>query len=425
MTVIGLDDTDSRTRGMCTTYLATQLSKAIKQAGGSITRQLLIRLNPAIEFKTRGNAAVAIHTEFNATTAFEITQDLIEEYAEMSDVNTSPGVVVSPESPDAIPEVISQFSFKAIRERISIERASELASTAGYAQQGWDGGRGRIGALAAIGAWTGLDSWTFEQIAYREFDRCGTPRSIDTNSVFTAAEQGYPQTWDTVDREATETVCVPAAPGPILFGIRGDSIAATTTVADAIESEPVVQRTVFYTNQGTDQHLRDGKIGALEENKAYRVGGEVHTAPSTGPGGHVTFKIIDHRRNTAPFTCIAFEPTKRFRDHVRLLRVGDRLTVCGEVSAGSIKLEKFALEERVESAITTPNCPECSRTMKSAGRQQGYRCRRCNTREPGKVTVPIERDIEPGWYEVPPQARRHIAKPLVRGGFNGEIHPSR
>jgi tRNA(Ile2)-agmatinylcytidine synthase len=92
---------------------------------------------------------------------------------------------------------------------------------------------------------------------------------------------------------------------------------------------------------------------------------------------------------------------------------------------GTLKLEKFAVRSLVRTERVTPTCPDCERTMESAGRDQGYRCRDCGTSAPGKTRSPLERDLEPGWYEVPPLARRHIAKPLVRGGFDAPIHPER
>jgi tRNA(Ile2)-agmatinylcytidine synthase len=92
---------------------------------------------------------------------------------------------------------------------------------------------------------------------------------------------------------------------------------------------------------------------------------------------------------------------------------------------GTLKLEKFAVRQLVTTESVVPRCPDCGRSMESAGRDQGYRCRDCDTTAPGKVERPIDRELEPGWYEVPPVARRHVAKPLVRGGFDAPIHPER
>jgi tRNA(Ile2)-agmatinylcytidine synthase len=101
------------------------------------------------------------------------------------------------------------------------------------------------------------------------------------------------------------------------------------------------------------------------------------------------------------------------------------VTVCGEVSDGTLKLEKFAVRELRTTEPATPDCPDCGRSMESAGADAGYRCRDCGTSADGKVAVPVERELERGWYEVPPCARRHVAKPLVRGGFDAPTHPER
>ncbi|MDD1734711.1 MAG: tRNA(Ile2) 2-agmatinylcytidine synthetase, partial [Methanothrix sp.] len=69
-------------------------------------------------------------------------------------------------------------------------------------------------------------------------------------------------------------------------------------------------------------------------------------------------------------------------------------------------------------------CPDCGRRMESAGRGQGYRCRRCKTSAPERVRSAQPREIEAGYYEVPPCARRHLSKPLVRWK-GGNVHPSR
>ncbi|ESS05806.1 MAG: hypothetical protein A07HB70_01936, partial [uncultured archaeon A07HB70] len=54
-----------------------------------------------------------------------------------------------------------------------------------------------------------------------------------------------------------------------------------------------------------------------------------------------------------------------------------------------------------------------------------YRCRDCGTAAPGRVEQPVERLLDEGWYEVPPRARRHVAQPLCRGGFDAPVHPER
>ncbi len=432
MTVIGLDDTDSRERGMCTTFVAHRIASALEREGDGVERLLLVRLNPAVKHKTRGNAALAIHLAEDTApeAAFDIARGVIERCAETADDRTNPGLVVAPHVAEQVPEAVASFAPEAITDHHSIEDAVSLADSTGYRHWGRGNGRGRIGALAAIGAWEALEDWTYETIAYREESRWGTPRAVDAESVRVAADTAYPTVWDTIDRGEDETVCVPHTPGPILHGIRGDDSEATKRVSSAIESEPVAERRTFVTNQGTDGHLRHADT--LVEGRAYRLDGTVVTAPETRRGGHVFFDLEiglevgdGPHEESKTVACAAFEPTKRFRDRVRALRPGDRLTVCGELSRGTVKLEKFAVRRLVTTERVTPLCPDCDRTMESAGRGQGYRCRDCKTSTAEKSSRPLERDLEVGWYEVPPCARRHIAKPLVRGGFDAPVHPER
>src|SRR2546426_8657431 len=55
---LGVDDTDSL-RGMCTTFLATELVRALPGLD-LIGFPRLVRLNPNIPWKTRGNGAVCL-----------------------------------------------------------------------------------------------------------------------------------------------------------------------------------------------------------------------------------------------------------------------------------------------------------------------------------------------------------------------------
>jgi tRNA(Ile2)-agmatinylcytidine synthase len=419
MTVVGIDDTDSRTGGMCTTYLGALLADALGAEGASVDRLLLVRCNPAVPHKTRGNAAVAIHTDCDPETVFSLAEGLIGEHAMVDDPNTNPGLVVAQHGSGAVPEGVRGFARRAVTDHLDREEARTLCSDYGYRYCGWGNARGLIGALAAVGSWP-LPDPTYERIVYRERERWGTDRGVDADSVFAAADAFYPRVWDTVDRETGDLVCVPNTPCPVLFGIRADDLEAVLAVAERVESESVERAATFVTNQGTDAHLRDAPLSALEPGHCYRSEGTVASDPETREGGHVFFTLED---GETWIRCAAFEPTKRFRDRVRALRPGDRLVVCGEVSGRTLKLEKFAVRELNRFRYRNPRCPDCGRSMESAGRKQGYRCRECRTAAPEKERVEVDRELEIGWYEVPPTARRHVAKPLVRGGFDAPVHP--
>src|SRR5438093_2223434 len=55
---LGVDDTDSL-RGMCTTFLATELVRDLRE-WDLIGYPRLVRLNPNIPWKTRGNGAICL-----------------------------------------------------------------------------------------------------------------------------------------------------------------------------------------------------------------------------------------------------------------------------------------------------------------------------------------------------------------------------
>jgi tRNA(Ile2)-agmatinylcytidine synthase len=443
MAVVGVDDTDSREAGMCTTYVAARVAEAVRAAGGRVTRSLLVRLNPAVAHKTRGNAALAVHVDLPVDEAFALAAERVEGLAATGDPETNPGLVVAPDDLAPDPAWPPALARRALHEHLDREAVTDrLAGT--YRHRGWGNGRGLVGATAAVGAWRAFDDWTYERLSYRDPARWGTPREVDADSVFAAVDAESPSAvWDSVDRGTGELVCVPRTPCPVLHGLRGDDPDAVARVAARVDSEPVDRAATFLTNQGTDAHLRP--VGFDDARSAagtgVRVDGVVADAPGTRRGGHVFLGLVSvaawdaghgppgervSRLADAPrLDCVAFEPTKRFRDRVRALRAGDRVTVCGEADGGTVKLEKFALRDPVRTERVTPVCPDCGRTMESAGRDQGYRCRDCGTSAPGRAERALDRELEVGWHEVPPRARRHVAKPLVRGGFDAPTHPER
>ena len=429
--IIGIDDTDSRTEGGCTTYLAAVLIEKLQEYGTFADYPLLIRLNPNIKYKTRGNGAIALKIEIDDSrldAAKKIVLDEVADQSKLSDENTNPGVVFLNGASESMSGDLKSFAGRAIQDILRIDDAKRLIKTHKIDSHEFKNGRGLIGALAAAGiALNGIPDHTFELIAYREPGRAsaGIPRDIDADSIREADLQTYPRTWDTVDIANDTVVCVPHGNDPVLFGIRGE-VDGVLDAFNCIRSEPAERAVIFQTNQGTDMHLmRAGlSIDQVKDGCSYILDGTVCDPPRTIHGGHVIFKIADKSGKT--IDCAAFEPTKNFRDTVRKLIAGDIVVVCGSVSNETVHLEKIKIEHLAAGYnVTNPVCA-CGRRMKSAGVGQGYRCKQCGSTSSAPDRALVERDLNTGWYEVPPCARRHIAKPLVRcAGGARLVHPGR
>lgn len=414
--IIGIDDTDSR-EGMCTTYLGALLKEELRQYGSIVELPVLVRLNPTIPYKTRGNACVGIKIE----TSFpdRVMEHVISRVSAMSVLEcemTNPGVVfVQDDECDRVKDTLGIFFRRAVREVLSIEEAKSIIAETGLRAKGFKNGRGLIGALAACGSMLnpGWDH-TFEYLAYRQREKWGTPRNVDKESFFIADTATYPATWDTVDVSNRLVVCVPHSPDPVLYGIRGSDPDVVKRTAEMIVSESPERSCIYCTNQGTDMHLMPvERISEIKEMHSYIVSGFVSGNPFTIPGGHTIFQISDI--SGASIDCAAFEPTKGFRSLVRKLIQGDIVKVYGSFMNKALNIEKIEIVSLVPLVVShNPECPSCGKRMESAGKGQGYRCRKCGTKAAALVQVQLKRNIEPGIYEVPPCARRHLAKPLVR-----------
>jgi tRNA(Ile2)-agmatinylcytidine synthase len=399
---IGIDDTDSP-EGMCTTYLGAVLARRLEAEGCRLSGALLVRLNPSVPYKTRGNAAICLEAEGDPDVAFALACACVEELADFSGAETNPGVVVA-ESP-----LPPQWYQRAVTGFCTLEEATALLDACGVRYRGYKNGRGLIGAAAAAAAV--LSDATYELLAYRHHEERGR-RVVERESVFAAEEATYPHTWDSVDTENDVVVCVPHTPDPVLFGIRGESAAWVRAARARIQSQVPVIEQVYRTNQGTDAHLVGARLGAMEEGRSYLVPGTVASPPRTRRGGHVAFDLADGGHAVR---CMAYEPTKGFRDVVRQLVPGDSLLVAGSYRKGSVNLEKMRVCAVHPATLARPPvCGACGRRMTSAGAGKGYKCKHCGARTVLPEISRIVRTLSPGWYEVPPSARRHLAKPLVR-----------
>jgi tRNA(Ile2)-agmatinylcytidine synthase len=400
---LGLDDTDSPD-GMCTTYLGALLARKLEQAGYTIGELRLVRLNPNVIWKTRGNAAVCLEVSGGGEEeAFLTACGLVEEYAEFACENTNPGVVAVSEKPDPA------FYYKALRDFCSVGEAVAALDAVQARYRGYKCGRGLIGALAAVSS--EFNDHTFECLAYRTRERFGTPREFSPESFFASEKATYPHTWDTIDPAAGKVVCIPHGKDPVLYGIRGDSPAHIIEAVRYLKTEQPQFSRLWITNQGTDAHLVP-YTGTLKNGISCQVAGTVIDTPETLRGGHVRFMFRPDSGGES-FAVFAYEPTKSFRNVVRQLLSGDQLTLCGSCSDGAFNLEKFRIDAVAPSGVRkVPVCPECGGRMTSAGKNKGYKCRSCSARV--RVAVEVPRQPAIGWYEVPPGARRHLAKPLAR-----------
>ena len=405
--IVGIDDTDSATRGMCTTYLAAVVAERVSSFA-EVHDRLLIRLNPEVEHKTRGNAALALHIETDEPGRVEeAVVDAVESHAVFDDVKTNPGVAFLRD--DEPTEELAEYTNRAVHEYVTPECARRVADENGVRVRGWENGRGIVGATAAVGASRAFDDWTYELLVYRGCDGWDEPRRVVWDSFFDAHRATYPRTWDTVDEETGEVVAVPNTHGPVVYGLRG-TFGGVWEANAYVNVEDAERLAVYRTNQGTDAHLVDARVGETHDGGSYRVEGTVVEEPETREGGHVFFAVEDDER----LRCAAFEPTGRFRDTVRRLREGDRVVVCGSRADGTLKVEKTRVVSLNRVRHVKPTC--CGRRMESAGRGQGYRCRNddCHETADSLVEETVERELEERWYEVPPSARRHLAKPLAR-----------
>lgn len=415
--LIGLDDTDS-VFGMCTTYIGTLIIEAIKDIDINLIKEppKLIRLNPNNPYKTRGNGAVSIRIVENvdSTTIKKIKSlsfDIIRNYSESGE-NTNPAIIFVEDN--LINNEVEIFSERALHELLSIDEAVSILKRIGADYEFMGNGRGLIGSLASCGL--RLEDFTYELIVYRNHYKRGK-KAVSEKSAMEIEKKYSPRIFSSYDFINNRMMISPHSDCPILYGIRGESPEILLEAASIIDSEKPYKRNLFITNQGTDMHLQKKNIEEILPYSSVITEGIISKSPYTVLGGHVFFEIS----NGKEILCAAYEPTKGFRDIIRKLTKGDKIKAYGgvlETQYGlTLNLERIEILELSKIyKIEKPLCPICGNQMKSIGKDKGYRCKKCHTKNNEFSKIPISRDVELGLYEVPMCAKRHLSKPLVRYG---------
>jgi len=419
---IGFDDTDSL-KGGCTTYLALAIISQISEFCTFLDYPRLIRNNPNIPWKTRGNGSIAITVEVGCDNIDKIKETILSliDKHHQKDKNTNPGFVLLE---GEIPEIIKEFSIKALINNIIIEEAEKLAEETCLFFFKRGNGRGLIGGLAALGNQLNpkKEDFTFELLAYRTDAFIGTKRKINESSVYKMDKQLAPNVFNNIDSETNKILICPAGKDPVFFGIRGEKSSDVLEALSLIKvDEPISSYCIFRTNQGTDQHFKYANCTA-EDYSVFKGEIEVTDKPITIVGGHVFLKgQIQNSKKEVDVA--AFEPSKSFKNAIKQLLPEDRIIAYGgvkykeEFKSFSIHLEKceiiFLADHYKEEA---PNCPECSKRMTSDGYLKGYKCRKCGFKDKnlGKTQIILERDIKKELIIPPEQAQRHLVKPFRR-----------
>jgi tRNA(Ile2)-agmatinylcytidine synthase len=430
---IGIDDTDSPRMG-CTTYIAAVLVEKLHKLGVSfIDYPNLVRLNPNVPWKTRGNGALCLRFGCDGHLVEEIIEqviDVVEKNSDMGYAGTEPGAVFL--ICNNVPAEIRAFAKQTIQGVVKKSEAMKLIRSFGAEAVGFKSGRGIIGALAAIGETLERDH-TYELIAYRIPQNRGTPRKLVVSSVLNMDKKTKPLTFNNVDPETGRVLITPRGPDPILYGIRGETPSAVKQAHEIVRShEPVERWVIFRTNHGTDAHLR--RINSIADMHPYQpaiVQGTVSRQPYIVPRRHVIFSIKDEN---SMIDCAAYAPTGALRKIARMLVVGDLVEVYGGVRPASekhsvtINLEKLKILKLAPKIVFhNPFCPRCGRRMESMGTGKGFRCDRCGFRSSKlkKTVVREKRYVKEELYVTSPRSQRHLTKPLCRYGLEKSAKPKR
>jgi tRNA(Ile2)-agmatinylcytidine synthase len=387
----------------------------------------LVRLNPNIPWKTRGNGALALHFEINAESvdsACRIALETVENTSDLSASATDPVVVFLK---GRIPGILREYSSRALYDVLSVREAKEVAKIANADTHFIKGSRGVIGSLAALGA--GLDSsdHSFEIIAYRSRENLGKPRQVDLESVRRMDTEFKDVTFQNLDHETGRILVCPHGPDPVLLGIRGkDPSIVREAFRRILIHERVEAIMIFKTNQGTDAHISfERRIAHLRRYQSALVSGEVIMSPRVLRGGHVVFPVGD---GTGFIDCVAFRPTESVARIARQLRPGDKIRVSGGVQRRprrgfALNLEKIEIVELTQAFnLENPLCPKCGARCESMGRRQGLRCKKCDFRSWNLTLkrVPQKRDLTRSIFIPPPRARRHLTKPDASSSVEGQ-----
>ena len=418
---LGVDDLDTFGWGCTTFYIYRLLKELSRTPLGSrvklVDYPLLVRLNPSIPFKTRGNGALSLHIAGEERDLGEVVEIALALLDTRSMPGREPGLV---SITGRIDRMLARNTYiHLLTDVADITYAVRVIEKLGGKIH--IGGRGIIGALGSIAYHFHEGDCTYELLAYSEDIE---NVYIDRDSVIEMDRLTRPLTFNNIDRETGKILIKPSTGAPVALGIRGESPSVLVKAYKILDAKGLEGYMILRTNQATDQHLIPRSIS---DAKYYRTGlfkGVVIDNPKIVRGGDVLLRISDGTEITVAIYKEIGEANKVARELVK----GDIIAVGGSVKpwllewseTPVINAEELRILRLAEKYIEIPpKCPACGGSMESMGSGKGYRCRKCGYRDKSvsKMKVRVERNIRIGVYKPPPRNMKHLSKPLSRIGL--------
>ena len=412
---IGIDDFDSP-YGMCTTYLASKIVEKLRNNGkvAFLDYPLLIRLNPNIPIKTRGNASIGFRLLINGSIR-NVMNLVVNEALKLSHSffkKTRPVIFFYGNEDYAIPKEIHTVYEIALKDVISwrdvLKKINKIPGFIHIVTFTDEEPRGLVGAVAAVGAI--LIDWTFELLAYRRNEE---ERWIDLISLIELDKRLRPFVFENINGK--RPLIMPHGLDPVYFGLRGEFPEHVIEAFKLLKHGEIERWMLFRSNQGTAFHInRDGNFGLYKTVLRKGVVDDIIKVKEA------KLKLI-LRIDNQKAEIFAYKLQGRLRRYLSQLKKGDVLLVVfniwdiSEKIIGNIE-EFFVLSFYPEVKEANPLCPVCGRRMKKKSKDVFY-CRSCGYRFKGRKIIEVKfRRPFPTRKRITPdlKAFRHLTMPEER-----------
>lgn len=444
--ILSFDDIDTL-RGGCTTHFATKIIYTFLSKGWRLEDlPRLVRLNPDVPWKTRGNAAISIILSNNNGASLETISYLIKSEL-VSYISSNDPVIGHSQST----YIVADFNFvasrsdyfkeiyrRAIKETLDIKTIErDLANLIRRQERrivvrSILGKRGLIGALASIGYLFEKEDYTFELLAYnRERGKIKGINCEDRLYSYFLRNEDI-NTFGNIDTLSKKVIITPHGPDPVLFGLRGENPLILLSVFYTIKDEYgdlIDKWMIFKTNQGTDIHHRywnqQGKNPLYSQIEA--LSRKVREK-SILPSGHRIFRISVLNHNSLlpeEMDLACYKESLKMKEILGKIREDDLILLNGNTKTNfkssliTLNLEKsYIVLHRIQLNPVKPLCPKCLKLLEKVGRGKGLRCRKCGYRMQvtNECLIASHREIIPTVIHEPPMYQRHLTKPLKRFG---------